>query len=304
MKPFDVIIIGGGPAGLSAALVLGRCRRKVLVCDDEKPRNAVSKGVNGFLSRDGIAPFELRRIAREQLTPYDTVSLCATTVIAARREGDGFNIEFDNGQHAQARKLIIATGFNVNFPDVPGLSEWYGKGVFDCPYCDGWEQRDKVIGVYGRGKAGKNFVLELLNWSHDIMLFSHGPHGLTGDELHELNAWNIRIVTEKIAVLEGEKEHLKAIRLENGQSIACEALFFCHGEAKLSPLIDQLNIEYTHEGKAWTNSKEETCIPGVCVVGDASKDVHFAIMAAAEGAKAAYAMNNELCSEQIFAARQ
>src|SRR4051794_34923890 len=147
----DVIVVGAGPAGLSAALILGRCRRRVLVCDTGRPRNAASHAMHGFLSRDGMAPLEFLTIARDQLRRYDTVELWDIEVTAAECREGRFHVTLANGTTLEARKLQIATGVADNVPDLPGFHELYGRSVFHCPYCDGWEVRDGGLAVYGRG---------------------------------------------------------------------------------------------------------------------------------------------------------
>lgn len=165
---WDVIIVGGGPAGLNAALVLGRCRRKVLLVDEGKPRNAKSHTLHGFLSRDGIPPHELLEIARHQLIPYPTVSLLHGRIKSATRTDDGFSIQAENGNRFSTRKLLLAGGVVDTLPAPPGFRELYGIGVFHCPYCDGWEMRDKPIAVYGRGDdKGAALALEMTIWNQE-----------------------------------------------------------------------------------------------------------------------------------------
>src|SRR5437899_2340397 len=161
----DVVVVGAAPAGLSAALVLGRCRRRVLVCDTDRPRNAVSQALHGFLSRDGIPPLELRRIGREQLERYETVDLWPTDVLDARSASGGFEVTVGTGGQVACRKLLIATGVQDVLPAVRGIDELYGRSIFHCPYCDGWEWRDQPIAIYGEGEHGTGLALELTAWS-------------------------------------------------------------------------------------------------------------------------------------------
>jgi thioredoxin reductase len=149
---YDVVIVGGGPAGLSAALMLGRCRRSVLVCDTGKPRNAASQAMHGYLTRDGIPPREFLAIARQQMQQYLTVEMRDVEVQAAACRPDGrFDVTLDGGEHVTSRKLLIATGVADQLPQVPGLESLYGHSVFHCPYCDGWEVSDEPLAIYGRG---------------------------------------------------------------------------------------------------------------------------------------------------------
>src|SRR4051794_28674746 len=156
---YDVIIVGGGPAGLNAALILGRCRRRVLLIDSGKPRNAVSRGVHGFLTRDGALPSEIRRIARDELAAYPKVEIRDGEIVAARCHGDWFEVTECAGERFSGRKLLLATGLLDDLPDIPGFAELYGNGVYNCPYCDGWEHRDKPIAVYGPGERSVGLAL-------------------------------------------------------------------------------------------------------------------------------------------------
>src|SRR5512147_1377183 len=180
----DVVIVGAGPAGLSAALILGRCRRKVLVCDNGKPRNSVSKRVRGFLTRDGMPPAELRRVGREQLALYDSVEIRDVTVIDVQCRDYGFDVELEDGTRIHARKLLLATGVIDDLPPIEGAEAFYGHGVHHCPYCDGWEARDRRLAAYRRGAAG--MALELTVWSRDIVLCTDGPAELTEQQRAQL----------------------------------------------------------------------------------------------------------------------
>jgi thioredoxin reductase len=178
--PYDVLIVGGGPAGLSAALVLGRARRRVLVLDAGTPRNAASQALHGFLSRDGIAPSELLRISREQLEKYETIHLLTARVEDGVCAEDGFEVTTANGRRFRGRKLILAMGVVDALPSIEGLRELYGRSVFHCPYCDGWEVRDQPLAVYGQSDAlGGGLALELLLWSRDVVMCTDGPSALT-----------------------------------------------------------------------------------------------------------------------------
>ncbi|MCA1650372.1 MAG: NAD(P)/FAD-dependent oxidoreductase, partial [Acidobacteria bacterium] len=179
---YDVIIVGAGPAGLSAALMLGRCRRSVLVCDSGRPRNAASEAIHGYLTRDGMMPREFLEIARTELRKYETVEIRDSEVVDAECGGDSlFHVTLASGERLDARKLLLATGVADHVPPVPGLAELYGKSVHHCPYCDGWEVRDQPLAIYGRGDRGLGLSLELIVWSRDLVLCTDGPCELDGD---------------------------------------------------------------------------------------------------------------------------
>jgi thioredoxin reductase len=296
---YDVLIVGGGPAGLNAALVLGRCRRRVALCDSGRPRNANSRGVNGFLSRDGVGPHELRRIGREQLAPYDGVELRDGEVSDVRRTERGFEGELGDGTRLQARKLLLATGLEIDFPDIEGLSELYGQGVFDCPYCDGWEERDQPLAIYGPPEKSIGFAIELLGWSRDVVLLTGGPADLSKADRQRLDRHGISLIQDPVVRVEGGPDGLERIRFAHGGALERKALFFCPDDRRISPLAVKLGCELTERGDADASEYGKTNVAGVYVIGDASRRVHFAIVAAAEGAMAAFSINNELLDEDL-----
>jgi thioredoxin reductase len=295
----DVLIIGAGPAGLSAALWLGRCRRRVLICDAGHPRNAASHGLHGFLSRDGIDPAEFLRLAREQLAPYETVELRNIDVTDARQLDGGFEIILSNGERLRSRKLLLATGVVDELPSIEGLPEFYGRSVFHCPYCDGWEMRDQPLAVYGRGENGLGLSLELLLWSRDLILCSDGPSELSNEDLQRLAHHAITLIEHRITRLEGSDGALKSIVFANGESVARSAMFFSTGQRQRSGLAEKLGCEFTDQGCVDTGEYETTNVRGLFVAGDASRLVQFVVVAASEGAQAAVAINKELMKEDL-----
>ena len=296
---YDVIIVGGGPAGLNAALILGRCRRRVLLVDSGKPRNAVSRGVHGFLTRDGELPSQMRRIGREQLEPYANVEIRDGEICEARCHGDGFEVLEAGGARLSSRKLLVATGLLDDLPEIPGFAEFYGNGVYTCPYCDGWEHRDRPIAVYGPGERCVGLALEMTLWSRDLVLLTDGPADISEANRARLDAQAIRVVEEKVAGLEGDARGLNRVRLEGAAPLAREALFLNYGEREGSDLIRMLGCALTDKGTVETGPNERTNVAGLYVAGDASRRVQFAIVAAGEGAMAAFAINNDMLKEDL-----
>ncbi|MEO7971636.1 MAG: NAD(P)/FAD-dependent oxidoreductase [bacterium] len=296
---FDVIIVGAGPAGLNGALVLGRCRRRVLLCDAGHPRNAASHGLHNYLTRDGIDPAEFLRLGREELKSYETVKLLQIEVTDARRLEQGFEVTLSNGERAAARKLLIATGVVDEIPKLEGLESLYGRSVFHCPYCDGWEVRDQPLAVYGKGENGLGLTLELILWSRDLVLCTDGPAELSAKDLTRLAQHNIPVREERILRLEGTDGVLDRIVFAAGAAIQRKAMFFSTGQRQASDVPKRLGCELTEQGCVATGEYEATNVPGIYVAGDASRLVQFVIVAAGEGAQAAVAINKELMKEDL-----
>jgi thioredoxin reductase len=288
---FDVIVVGGGPAGLSAALMLGRCRRRVLVCDLAQPRNRRARALHGYLTRDGIGPSELTAIGREELHAYG-IELRKTGVTAAAWDGQRFRVSVGDG-HEHARFLLLATGVIDDLPALPGLDRCYGQSVFHCPYCDGWEWRDRRLAVLGHRQAAIGTALALKTWSPDVVLCTDGGRAAATARAR-LARNTIAVKAAPIAQLEHTGGRLDAIAFADGERLACDALFFCTGQHPQSDLAVRLGCTLTRAGTVDTGNGCETNVPRVFVAGDASRDAQFVAVAAAEGVKAAVAINKSL----------
>ena len=295
----DVIIVGAGPAGLSAALILARACRTVLVFDHGHPRNASAAHMHGFLTRDGVRPHDFRALAREDLARYDAVRIVDTEVTSAGEIETGFEVATIDNQRFTSKKLLIATGVVDNVPDVPGLRELYGTSVFHCPYCDGYELRGQPLAVYGCDARGYGLALELTGWSDDIVLVSDGPCGVDASGLARLAKHRIAVREEPIARLEGRDGRLERIIFESGPPLERRALFFTTGQTQRSHLADALGCQFNDKGTVRTGPYETTHLHGLYVAGDASRAVQWVVVAAAEGAEAAYSINQDLIKESL-----
>jgi thioredoxin reductase len=296
-KQYDVIIAGGGPAGLSAALVLGRCVRKVLICDIGQYRNASSEASWGFFTRDGTPPHELIRLGREQLKPYDVDFLPLRITAARQREDHYFEAETEDGNRYTSRRFLIATGVKDFLPEVKGIEDYYGKSVHHCPYCDGWQVRQQPIVAYGKGRVAVGLALSLKTWSPDVTLVTDGKNTLQAEDMERLERNEVKIKCEKISRLEGAIPKLEAIRFSDGVSIPCKAIFFNLSFLQQSDLSKQLGCEFSGKGMIKTDGQQQTTVPGVYAAGDVDHDMQQVVVAAAEGTKAAININKSLQEE-------
>lgn len=294
---YDVIIVGAGPAGLNAALVLGRSRRSVLLCDNGKPRNRRAISMHGYLTRDGMNPKEFLNIGCGEIARYG-VEKRSMEIIYAGRLNNHFEVQNSDGEKYFGRKILLATGVKDNLPEIDGIEDFYGVSVHHCPYCDGWEERDKKIAVYAKGKAAYALSLSLKTWSDNIILCTDGYSRLSSEGKIKLSAAGIPVYYNKIIRLGGSEGRLKTIEFDNGQSVECDSLFFSTGHSQRSPIAEQLGCKFASNHHIITNKKMQTNIPGVFAAGDMVKDMSFVIVAAAEGTKAAVAINMELQEEE------
>lgn len=291
---FDVIVMGGGPAGLSGALVLGRCRRRVLICDSGQYRNARSTALHCYLGDDGVAPLQFLERARKQLGAYDSVTRIEARIVAVGRDdARRFTVRLDDGREHAALGLLAATGVVDEVPRISGIADLWGRSVHVCPYCDGWEHRDAPIAVYGRGAKGASLALLLRQWSPDIVLCSDGPAELAESARRKLAARGIVVKEGKVLRLEGKDGALSHIHLAS-EVVARQALFFNTGQHPRSPLLDQIGCAYADNGSVVCDENGHTTVAGVYVAGDASRDVQLVSIAAAEGARAGLALNKHL----------
>lgn len=293
----DVIIVGGGPAGCAAAMVLARSRRRVLLMDDGNPRNKKSHGIHNYLTRDGILPAEFARMTHEELHNYNIELVKSRAIKAERGKADGFVITDAAGQRFTCRKLLLATGVTDIIPDIPGMADMWGNGVYHCPFCDGWDLKGQVVGLYAKKFNGYGMSLALLQLAEKVILFTDTAKYLKPVQKEHLRSRGIAIVTKKVANLSCDKGKLTCVTLEDGSSVACDSLFTHNGIKYNNELILQLGVRCNRNGATVINKRQECSVPGVYVAGDAAFDMQFVSVAAAEGVKAAVAIHNALMQE-------
>ncbi|MDR6549891.1 NAD(P)/FAD-dependent oxidoreductase [Paenibacillus qinlingensis] len=294
---YDCVIIGGGPAGLNAALVLGRARKKVIVIDEGRPRNQVTRESHGFLTRDGIAPSEFRQIAKEQIRAYPTVSFVDDMAISISGSDSEFNIHTAQGLSYPCKKVLFAIGKkDVPLP-INGLAEVYGKSAFVCPYCDGWELRDQELVLIVNGARALHLAKMITGWTSQFTICTNGPNEMTQAEKEELMQHNVPIFDSpirNIASMEGNVQH---VELEDGTLIPCTGIFFGPKLVIGSNLPQLLSCDMTESESVVVDSMGKTSVPGVYSAGDAATEMYQVIMAASLGAVAGMCINGELLME-------
>jgi thioredoxin reductase len=298
--PYDAVIAGGGPAGLSAALVLGRARKRVLVVDDNRPANAVSHGVGGLLGHDRVKPADLRDSGRRQLEEHANVELRRGAVEDAERIRDVFVVRPTDGPPVRAHAIVLAHGLRYDPPSLPGIEALWGQSVFHCAFCDGWEVRDRPVGFHGSGPGAVRSALVLAGWTNDVVLCTDGAPD-PGGEL--LAAAGVRVRTEPIARLAGSDGRLRQIEFSHGPALRREALFVNTRRDQPNGLAAALGCQLTAAGTLLTDADGRTNVAGVYAAGDAatphSRSVANAI---GTGSRVGYAVALERLAPAVAAA--
>ncbi|MCZ2828981.1 NAD(P)/FAD-dependent oxidoreductase [Modestobacter sp. VKM Ac-2986] len=294
---YDVVVVGGGAAGLSGALALARARRSVLVVDVGDPRNAPAEHVHNVLGREGTPPAELLATGRREVAGYGG-TVARGRVAALTREDDGVRVDLADGRSVRARRLLVATGLTDELPDVPGVAELWGRSVLHCPYCHGWEVRDRAIGVLGSGPQSAVLALLWRQWSADVVLFPHTGGGPPPEQREQLAARGVRVVEGVVASLDVAAGTLAGVRLASGEVVAREALVVAPRFTANAGVLAGLGIEPVDQvvhgavrGTRVATDPTGLAAPGVWVAGNLA-DVTAQVMAsAAQGMAAATAIN-------------
>ncbi|MDT0486602.1 NAD(P)/FAD-dependent oxidoreductase [Streptomyces doebereineriae] len=302
-ETYEVIVIGGGAAGLSAALVLGRARRHTLVVDAGEPRNSPAAHMQGFLTRDGMPPAEFLSIGREEIKGYG-VELVRDRVVEV---APGFAVTLASGRVLRARRLVVATGLKDELPEVPGVAARFGKDVLHCPYCHGWEVRDQAFGVLATTPLSVHQALMVSQWSKDVILFLHtvAESELSDDDLRRLAAAGVGVVPGEVAELVVTDDRLTAVRLADGTTHAREVVFTAPRAVPQNGLLQRLGAELQETpfgSYPVVDGNWQTTVPGVYAVGNAAGFGEQVINAASAGYRAAATINGELLMSDLDAA--
>jgi thioredoxin reductase len=286
----DCAIIGGGPAGLNAALVLGRARRKVLLFDDNKARNAVTQHSHGFITRDGVSPAEFRAIGQRELAQYPSVDIHSMRIETVIKQGTVFELIATSGEKFEASTIILATGIQEILPAVEGIYDYYGKSLFNCPFCDGWELRDKPLVIIAEnGMAAFHVPKVLYNWSSDIIVCTNGYSVLDEEQKLFFAKYGIEVIGEKIAALGGQDGQLERVMFENHPDIERAGGLVAVQWKQATSIGQDLGCETNASGGIATDELGRTNIKGVYAAGDTVTNVMMSqlIAAAANGSRVA-----------------
>lgn len=296
---YDALIVGGGAAGLSAALLLGRSLRSAIVCDDGRPRNIVAREMHGFLTREGMPPGEMLETARKQLERYPQIELAQMHVVEARAEPGGFLVTGEAGQRYRAKRILLATGLYDALPEIAHVFQYWGKGVFVCPYCDGWELRGKRLAAIGKGRRAVELAQELYQWSRDLIVCLQATSDLTEDHRRWLDAAGVPAYEGKVESVNGSTEAIEAVTFADGRREPCDAVFLSAPLRQRYPLVEMLGCRVRADGEIEADECGRTNVPGVYAAGDAVTKYHQVALAVGSGVRAAIAMNEDQLEEDV-----
>lgn len=297
---YEVIIIGGSYAGLSAAMALGRSRRQVLVIDSGKPCNSTTPHAHNFLTEDGVAPAAIISKAKQQVLSYPTIAWIEGKAIKTTRQDEGFEVVIEgNEEKFHGKKLLLATGITDIMPEIPGFSDCWGVSVLHCPYCHGYEVREKKTGIIANGDTGFEMAKTISQWTDTLTLFTNGPSLLRPEQQMKMLQHHIKIADTQIERLEHHQGYVKNLLLTDGSRWPLEVLYARPGFRQHSDLARQLGCQYTEAGYIETDVLGKTSIAGVFAAGDNMTPIRSLAVANAAGQKAGAGINKELIDESF-----
>lgn len=291
---YDVVIAGGGPAGLAAALQLGRARRRVLLCDAGSRRNAAAERVYGFVTQDGTPPTEFRRVGRQQLERYGNVEVRDVAVEEIRGESGSFEVRLPD-ETVKARRVLLCTGMIDEMPDIAGYRALWGRSIFQCPYCHGWEVQDRRFGFLAPAAGELEFGLFLRGWTSHVTVLTDGRFEVPEEVRTRLAQGGVQVEERRIARLSGN-DHLEAIEFSEGAPLSLDVLF-ARPRQRQVPFVESLGLALDAGGYVQVNEGHQTSIPGIYAAGDLLTPAQGALFAAAAGVRAVAMINRELLTE-------
>ncbi|CAN5396961.1 NAD(P)/FAD-dependent oxidoreductase [soil metagenome] len=299
IQQYDVIIIGGSYSGLAAGMALGRAFRSVLVIDNNKPCNEQTPFSHNFITQDGKTPKEISTLAKEQVKKYDTVKFVNDLALKITKHEIGFEIFTQTERIFYAKKLIFATGIKDIMPNIKGYAECWGISVLHCPYCHGYELKDKPTGVLGNGDFGFEFSMLISNWTKDLTLFTNGQSTLTREQTSRLESHQINIIEQEIAQFDHKDGQLRNINFKDGTIKPLEAIYARSQFVQHCNSPQLLGCEITSEGYIKVDPFQKTTIPGVFACGDNTSKIRTVANAVAQGTTTGMMVNKEIIIESF-----
>ncbi|GEN89033.1 NAD(P)/FAD-dependent oxidoreductase [Oceanobacillus sojae] len=294
---YDCAVIGGGPAGLNASLVLGRGRKEVILLDDDAPRNAVTQESHNFITRDGIEPVEFRKAAYADLKKYPGIVIQKERVTDINPADAVFHIQTEAGKNYEAKTIILSTGLKDVLPDIEGIHNFYGTSLFSCPFCDGWELKDTPLIFIADGAFSFHGVKMVSNWNKNIVICTNGKESLSPEQRDILAKKQIEVIDDEILRLQGENGQLKTVQFKNGKELHKEAGFISAKMEQAAPFAERLGLELTDMGGIKTDPYGRTSIKGIYAGGDNAAGPPQLVIAASEGSKAAIGVITDFVEE-------
>jgi len=291
-ETYDVVIVGGGPAGLSAALNLGRARKRVLLCDAGPRRNAAAVQIHGFVTRDGTPPQDFRRIGRQQLEPYTNVEARDVGVEEIRGERGAFQVRLTTGS-VKARRILLCTGMVDELPDIEGFRALWGRSIFQCPYCHAWEVQDQRFGFLSPNVEALDFALFLRGWTGDVTVLTDGRYDIPPEMRERLTGGGVRVEEHRIARLVAKEDHLDLAEFTDGEPLPLDVLFARPPQRQVA-VVQALGLDLDSGGYVKLDERRQTSIPGIFAGGDLITSAQSAVLAAASAVQAAAMINLEL----------
>ena len=295
----DVVIVGGSVAGLSAALYLGRSRRRVMIFDTGEPCNRFSHASHGFLTRDHILPADLLHIAQEQLARYPTLQRQTGRVIRVEGRAGNFEVTTEDGTSVKARRVLLATGVRDQMPPVPGIEPLWGRSVFSCPYCDGWEQSDKAVAIYANGERALHLARLIHNLTADLVICTDGAAEFSDEDRARLARNGVRVIETPVARLHSDGAQLEEIVFADGTTLPRHAMFIVPQMSQHSPLALELGCASDAAGLIQVDELGKTSVVGIYAAGDMATRARQVVIAAKNGALAGSAINADLCEDDF-----